>query len=62
MIKLKDRWKLRGGLHRDTSGSDSGGGVVLGGEDVAAGPGDLGTEVNEGLDEDSSLDGCRDDQ
>ena len=31
--------------------------MVLGGEDVAAGPGDLGTEGNEGLDKDGSLDG-----
>lgn len=33
--------------------------MVLGGEDVAASPGDLSTEVNEGLDEDGSLDGWR---
>jgi hypothetical protein len=32
--------------------------VVLGGEDVAGSPGDLSTEVSEGLDEDSGLDGC----
>lgn len=31
--------------------------MVLGGEDVAAGPGNLGTKGNEGLDEDSSLNG-----
>lgn len=40
-----------------TSGN-GGSGVVLGGEDVAAGPGELGTESLEGLDEDSGLDGC----
>lgn len=44
-------------LHRDTGGSNGGSGVVLGGEDVARGPGDLSTEVNEGLDEDGGLDG-----
>jgi hypothetical protein len=41
----------------DTGGSDSGSGVVLGGEDVARRPRDLGTKVGEGLDEDSGLDG-----
>jgi len=45
------------GEDRDTSGSNGGGGVILGGEDVARGPGDLGTEVSEGLDENSGLDG-----
>jgi hypothetical protein len=44
-------------LHRDTSGSNGGSGVVLGGEDVAGSPGDLSTEVSEGLNEDSGLDG-----
>jgi hypothetical protein len=42
----------------DTGGGDGSGGVVLGGEDVAGRPGDLGTEGLEGLDEDSGLDGC----
>jgi hypothetical protein len=46
-------------LHRDTSGSNGGSGVVLGGEDVAGSPGDLSTEVSEGLNEDSGLDGCK---
>jgi hypothetical protein len=46
------------GLHRDTGSGNGGSGVVLGGEDVAGGPGDLSTESNEGLDEDSGLDGC----
>lgn len=46
-------------LHRDTGSGNGSSGVVLGGEDVAAGPGDLGTEGNEGLDEDGSLDGCK---
>lgn len=41
-----------------TGGSDGSGGVVLGGEDVAGRPGDLGTEGLEGLDEDGGLDGC----
>jgi len=39
------------------AGSDGGGGVVLGGEDVAGGPADLGAESLEGLDEDGGLDG-----
>jgi hypothetical protein len=46
------------GENGDTGGGDGGGGVVLGGEDVAGSPGDLGTEGSEGLDKDSSLDGC----
>ena len=41
-----------------TAGGDGGSGVVLGGEDVARRPGELGTEGLEGLDEDGSLDGC----
>ena len=41
-----------------TGGGDGGSGVVLGGEDVAGRPGDLGTEGLEGLDEDGGLDGC----
>ena len=40
-----------------TGGGNGGGGVVLGAEDVAAGPGDLGTQSNERLDEDGGLDG-----
>jgi hypothetical protein len=48
-------WQLN--LHRDTGGSNGGGSVVLSGEDVAAGPGDLSTKGGEGLDENSSLDG-----
>lgn len=42
----------------DTGGSDGGSSVVLGREDVAAGPGNLRTESSQGLDKDSSLDGC----
>ena len=45
------------GIHRDTRSRDGGGGVVLGGEDVAARPGHVGTEFHEGLDENSRLDG-----
>lgn len=41
----------------DTGGGNGSSGVVLGGEDVARGPGDLSTERGEGLDEDGSLDG-----
>lgn len=41
-----------------TGGGDGSGGVVLGGEDVAGRPGDLGTEGLEGLDENGGLDGC----
>lgn len=33
--------------------------MVLSREDVAAGPGDLSTEGNQSLDEDSGLNGCR---
>ena len=36
---------------------DGGGGVVLGGVDVARGPADLGAELDEGLDEHGRLDG-----
>ena len=42
-----------------TAGGNGSGGVILGGEDVAAGPGEFGTKSLEGLDEDSSLDGWR---
>ena len=38
-------------------GCDGRGGVVLGGEDVARAPADVGTEGLEGLDEDGGLDG-----
>lgn len=41
----------------DTGSGDGSGGVVLGAEDVAAGPGNLSTESSEGLDEDGGLDG-----
>lgn len=41
-----------------TGSGDGSGGVVLGGEDVAGRPGDLGTEGLECLDEDGGLDGC----
>ena len=37
-------------------GDSRGGGLILGGEDVARGPGDGGTEGGEGLDEDGGLD------
>lgn len=45
------------GEDRDTGGGDGSGGMVLCGEDVAGGPGELGTEGCEGLDEDGGLDG-----
>lgn len=38
----------------DTGGGDGSGGVVLSGEDVARGPGDLGTEGGQGLDQDGT--------
>ena len=44
-------------VNGDAGLGDGRGGVVLRGEDVAAGPGDLGAELNEGLDEDGRLDG-----
>lgn len=45
------------GEHGHPHGGDGGGGVVLGGEDVARGPGDFGTEGNQRLDEDGGLNG-----
>ena len=48
-----------GNLHRDTSSGNGSSSVVLGGEDVAASPGDLSTKSNQGLDENSGLDGCK---
>jgi len=45
------------GVNRDPRGSDGGGGVVLGGEDVAGAPADLGAEFDQGLDQDRGLDG-----
>ena len=44
---------VRGAVRADR---DRGGGVVLGGEDVAAGPADLGAEGDQGLDQDCGLD------
>ncbi len=41
---------------RDAGGGDGGGGVVLGREDVARRPADIGAEVDQGLDEDRGLD------
>ncbi|MFO1023148.1 MAG: hypothetical protein U0903_21020 [Planctomycetales bacterium] len=41
----------------DARGGDGGGGVVLRGEDVAAGPADFGAEGGECFDEDGGLDG-----
>jgi len=38
----------------NTGGSDSGSSVVLSGEDVARRPGDLSTQVGQGLDQDST--------
>lgn len=48
------------GENRDTGGSNGSGSVVLGGEDVAGGPGELSTEGLQRLDEDSGLDGWGD--
>ena len=44
-----------GGEDRGAFGGDGGGGVVLGGEDVAARPADLGAERDEGLDQHRGL-------
>ena len=41
----------------DAGGGDGGGGVILGREDVARGPADLGAEGLERLDQDGRLDG-----
>ncbi|GMT30686.1 hypothetical protein PFISCL1PPCAC_21983, partial [Pristionchus fissidentatus] len=45
------------GVDRDAGSSDGGGGVVLGGEDVARRPLDGGSELGKGLDEHGRLDG-----
>ena len=45
------------GEHRDAGLGDGGGGVVLGGEDVARGPAHLGAQVDERLDQHRRLDG-----
>lgn len=45
------------GKDRDTGSGNGSGSMILGGEDVAAGPGDLGSESSQGFDKDSSLDG-----
>ena len=45
------------GKHRRARGGDGGGGVVLGGEDVARGPAHLGTERLQRLDQHRGLDG-----
>ena len=47
------------GKDGDTGSSNRRRSVVLSGEDVAASPGDLSTKSNQGLDEDSGLDGCK---
>ena len=44
------------GVDRDPGGGDRGGGVVLGREDVAAGPAHLGAERDQGLDQHRGLD------
>lgn len=46
------------GEDRDTGSGNGSRSVVLGGEDVAASPGDLSTKGSESLDEDGGLDGC----
>ena len=45
------------GVNGNARRGDSGGGVVLRREDVAARPSDLGAQLDEGLDEDGRLDG-----
>lgn len=45
------------GKDGDARGGNGSSGVVLGGEDVAGGPGNLGTESSQGLDQDGGLDG-----
>jgi len=44
-------------VDRDAGRGDGGGGVVLSGEDVAAGPGDISAELEKRFDEDGRLDG-----
>jgi len=45
------------GVDGDAGGGDGGSSVVLGGKDVAAGPGDVGAEFEQRFDEDGRLDG-----
>jgi len=45
------------GKDRDTSGRDGGCGLILGREDVAGAPADIGAEIDEGFDQHSGLDG-----
>lgn len=45
------------GEHRDAGCGDGGGGLVLGGEDVAARPADFGAQRDQGLDQHAGLDG-----
>jgi hypothetical protein len=56
VIVTTKRLTLRN-TYRHTRLSDGGSGVVLSGEDVAGGPGNLSTESSEGLNQDGSLDG-----
>lgn len=44
-------------VHWSSASSNGSGGVVLGREDVAAGPGNLGAQRCQGFNEDSGLDG-----
>ena len=41
----------------DSGGGNRGGGLILRGEDVAAGPADIGTKIDEGFNQDGRLDG-----
>jgi len=47
-------------IHRSASSGNGSGGVILSGEDVAAGPGEFSTKGPEGLDENGGLDRCVD--
>lgn len=47
------------GVDGDTGSGDGSGSVVLSGEDVARGPGNLGTESSQGLDKDGAMRRCQ---
>lgn len=55
----QEKCQLKAHLHWGTRGSNGSSSMVLGGEDVAAGPGNLSTEGSEGLNEHGSLNGYK---
>ena len=57
-VSIIESYSKSENLHRDTGSGDGSGSVVLSGENVAAGPGNLSTKSDQGLDENGGLDGC----